>query len=76
MVEFTILKCIGVINEYSDGSAREVNIVSWNNNKPKLDIREWSNDHKRMTKGITLTDEEAETLYMILHNYMMERSEK
>ena len=28
-------------------------------NEPKIDIREWSPDHSRMTRGITLTEDEA-----------------
>lgn len=76
MVEFEIMKHIGVINAYDNGWTREVNIVSWNKGKPKIDVREWSPDHTRMSKGITLTDEEAEKLCMTLHNHFAERSGK
>ena len=35
-----------------------------------MDIREWDPDHARMTKGITLFEEEAETLVKALaHRY-------
>ena len=44
------------------GWRREVNLVSWNGDSPKIDIRSWSPDHTRMGKGITLTQEEFETL--------------
>lgn len=37
---------------------KELNIVSWFGNPPKLDIRGWSDDHTKMTKGISLTEEE------------------
>lgn len=30
----------------------ELNIVSWFGKEPKLDIRGWSDDHEKMTKGI------------------------
>ena len=38
-------------------------------NPPKRDIREWSPDHVKMSKGITLTKEEAENIYMLLDKY-------
>ncbi|MBQ9543401.1 PC4/YdbC family ssDNA-binding protein, partial [Ruminococcus sp.] len=34
---------------------------------PKYDIRDWSPDHTRMAKGVTLTDEELEALKAILN---------
>ncbi|MCR5097842.1 MAG: NERD domain-containing protein [Lachnospiraceae bacterium] len=40
--------------------------VSWNGAEPKYDIRDWSPDHEKMGKGITLTDEEAEILKSLL----------
>lgn len=63
---FEIKKHIGVLSEGSRGWKRELNIVSWNEGNPKLDIREWSEDHTRMSRGITLTDEEARELKELL----------
>lgn len=37
----------------------ETNIVSWFGKKPKLDIRHWSTDHLKMSKGLCLSKEEA-----------------
>lgn len=37
---------------------KELNIVSWYGNPDKLDIRGWSDDHTKMTKGISLTEDE------------------
>lgn len=74
-IEFEILKPLGVICETRDGWHKEINIVSWNNRPPKIDIREWSPDHTRMSKACgTFTEEETEQVCMILHNYMRERS--
>lgn len=70
---FDIKKSLGVICETRNGWQKEVNLVSWNGNEPKVDIREWSPDHERMSRGVALTDAEAEQLCMILHNYMRER---
>ena len=50
----------------------EVNKVSWNEREPKYDLREWNPDHSRMGKGITLTDEEVETLKAILNGEEIE----
>lgn len=38
---------------------KELNLVSWRGRTPKFDIREWSDDHQKMSKGITLSNEEA-----------------
>lgn len=35
----------------------EFNIVQWNSDNPKYDIRPWNADHSRCGKGITLTEE-------------------
>ena len=63
--EYEIVKTLGVITERND-RVLEANIVSWNRNTPKIDIRWWENDHEKMYKGVAMTDEEAETLYKIL----------
>ena len=34
----------------------ELNRISWFGKEDKLDIRGWSEDHSKMTKGISLTD--------------------
>ncbi|KLU63672.1 hypothetical protein DEAC_c44110 [Desulfosporosinus acididurans] len=34
----------------------------WNDKELKYDIREWSSDHSKMGKGVTLTSEELKTL--------------
>lgn len=66
VVRFDLMERIGVLSIKDNGWTREVNIVSWNNGKAKVDIREWDPDHKRMTKGVTLFEEEAETLARLL----------
>ena len=61
-ISYEIVKKIGVINRYPTGWSKEVNIVSWNEGQPKLDIRDWSEDHEKMSRGITLTADEAQRL--------------
>ena len=65
-ITFEVTKEIGVLSENPNGWKKELNLVSWNGRKPKYDIREWSPDKTRMTKGITLSDEEIETLKSLL----------
>ncbi len=54
-----IVKEIGVLSESNMGWTKELNLVSWNGREPKYDLREWDPDHEKMSKGITLTKEEA-----------------
>lgn len=59
-VTFNIVKEIAVLRAPNEnGWVREVNLVSWNDNEPKVDIRDWNSDHTKMSKGITLTPGEA-----------------
>ena len=64
MPEFTfeIVETVAVLSENPRGWTKELNLISWSGAAPKYDIRQWSPDHARMGKGITLTDEEAEAL--------------
>ena len=64
-LKFEITERIGVLSENAKGWTKELNKVSWNEREPKYDLREWNPDHSRMGKGITLTDEEVETLKAI-----------
>jgi len=65
-IKFDIVKHFGVISSEKSGWKKEVNLVAWNDRKPKLDIRDWSPEHEKMGKGITLTEEEASQLVQIL----------
>lgn len=57
-ITFKITKELGVISETGKGWTRELNMVSWNDRDPKYDIRDWSPDHTRMSKGVSFTEEE------------------
>ena len=59
---FEIVEHIGVIDEISNRDekwTKEVNVVAWNGGKPKIDIRDWNEAHDRMSRGITLTEDQA-----------------
>lgn len=68
MAEFTyeVTERIAVLSTNARGWERQLNMVSWNGNPPKYDIRDWSPDGNRMAKGISLTEEELKTLKGIL----------
>lgn len=55
---FTITKKIGTLSENAKGWTTELNMVSWSGRDAKYDIRSWSPEHDKMSKGITLTKEE------------------
>ena len=57
MAEFTytITASLGTLGTGSRGWNKELNLVSWNEREPKYDIRDWSPDHEKMGKGVTLS---------------------
>lgn len=65
-INYEIKEHIGIISESKNGWTKELNLVSWNDNDPKYDIREWDPKHEKMSRGITLTEEEAYELSIIL----------
>jgi len=71
-IKFEINRPMGVLSEGSKGWQKEINLISWNERKPKLDIREWGPEHERMGKGITLNLEEAKLLLEILQSADLE----
>lgn len=65
-VTFEIKEHIGVISVNPKGWTKEINIVAWNGGAPKIDIRDWDETHERMSRGITLTEEQAEKMAELL----------
>ena len=65
-LKFEITEHIGNLSENAKGWTKELNLVSWNDHEPKYDIREWSPDHSRMGKGVTLTADELAELKNLL----------
>ena len=77
-VTFEIQEHIGVLTTHETGWTKEVNMVSWNGNKAKIDIRDWNPEHTQMGRGITLTKAEGDRLVRFLGQRIMEqqRAEK
>ena len=65
-IKFEIVKKIGVLSQSEKSWAKELNLVSWNDREPKYDIREWSPEHDKMGKGVTLSKEEVKALKQVL----------
>lgn len=67
-IKFDIIEKLGTIGEGSKGWSKEVNIISWNGRKAKVDIRDWDENNEKMGKGLTLTKEELKTLKGLLNS--------
>ncbi len=65
-LKYEITEKVVVLSENAKGWTKELNMVSWNDHEPKYDIREWSPDHSRMGKGVTLTADELAELKELL----------
>lgn len=63
---FSIIEHYGVFGQTESGWTKEVNLVSWNSQDPKIDIRTWDPDHVRSAKIGTLDRDAAKELGRIL----------
>ena len=66
-IKYEIIKKIGVLSTSASGWAKELNLISWNDREPKYDLRDWSADHEKMGKGVTLSKEEMSALKELLN---------
>ncbi|MDP5276427.1 YdbC family protein [Chengkuizengella axinellae] len=66
-LKYEILKTIAILSESPKGWKKELNLISWNGRDPKYDIRDWSPDHEKMGKGVTLSHEELKELKQLLN---------
>lgn len=53
-ITFEIREYLGVISKHDSGWNKELNIISWNGQTPKYDLRDWDPHHERMSRGITM----------------------
>lgn len=60
--QYEIKKNVKVLNTYPSGWTKEVNVISWNGGEDRYDIRDWSPDKSKMSKGVTLTEAEYKLL--------------
>lgn len=66
--KYEIVENVGTLSSTGKGWVREVNFVSWNDREPKFDIRDWAEDHSKMSKGISLTKDEVIALRDLLNS--------
>lgn len=66
---FVIKEKMEILATYSTGWRKELNIVEWNGNNGKFDIRDWSPAHDSMSRGVTLHEAEARKLADALNKY-------
>lgn len=65
--KFEIEKHFGELSESPKGWKKEFNLVSYNGREAKYDIREWSPEHEKMSKGLTFSKEEIKKLKDLLN---------
>lgn len=65
-LKYEVIDQFGVLSERGAWT-KEFTLISWNERDPKYDIRDWSPDHTKMGKGVTLTKEEVIALRNILN---------
>lgn len=70
-ITFEILEQIAVLSTNDKGWQKELNLIAWNQRPAKFDLRDWSKNHSKMGKGVTLSNEELAKLRQAL-NEMIE----
>ena len=65
-VDWDVIEEIAVLYESQAGWTKELNIISWNGDEPKYDVRWWNPDKTQLGKGFTLTANELSKLKVIL----------
>ena len=66
-IKYEIIKELGKISESKTGWSKELNLISWNDREAKYDLRDWSSEHDKMGKGITLSLDELKSLRELLN---------
>lgn len=70
-INYRIIRSFGKLSDNGRGESKQVNYISYNNFKPKIDIRKWATGEDGspiMAKGVTLSIEEAAELKAILND--------
>ena len=65
-ISFEIVEHLGILRTSAAGWSRELNLISWNGRPPKYDIRDWTPDHTKSSKGITFTDYEMQQIVELM----------
>ena len=76
-ITYDIMEHIAVLGEVGGRGekwTKEINVVAWNGGKPKIDVRDWNASHDRMSRGITLTEDQAMKMTKALSERFSARS--
>lgn len=65
---FNIMEKINVLLKSEKGWSKELNLISLHGSEPKYDVRDWSLDRQKMSKGTSLSREELIVLKELLKN--------
>ncbi len=63
---YEIKEHLGVLSTSNTGWTKELNIISFCGRPPRYDIREWSKNHDKMSRGIGLSEQEASIICGLL----------
>jgi len=66
-IKYEIKESLGELSESGKTWTKELNLISWNDKEAKYDIRDWSPEHEKMGKGVTLSKEELIKLKALLN---------
>ena len=66
-IKFKIIQRIGVLSETGSGWSKQLNLISWNDQEAKYDLRQWAPDGENMGKGVTLSKKELLALRELLN---------
>lgn len=64
---YTIVSHLATLSSIGTWSL-ELNLISWGGRPATFDLRKWNADHTRMSKGITLSRAELQTLADFVNN--------
>lgn len=65
-IQHEIVREIAVLSQSDSGYTKEINLIAWNGNEPKIDIRSFSPNREKCGRGITLSADEAAALLEVL----------
>ena len=68
MRKYTLYKHIGNLSKPNNGWIKELNLISWDDQKPVYDIRTWNAEHTEYGKGVTITADQMMLLKELLND--------
>lgn len=75
-IKYKVVARLGVIDTYTTGWRKEINLISWNGQPAKYDIRDWDSSHELMSRGVTLYEDEMKTMMQLVSKFHDEHSER